>query len=262
MNSLVQSLLLRTYRARPVQRALATSMGRRIFEAAYFQYKERIEVVGTGALKPFIASGDWAVDVGANIGFFTEKFARWVGQGGRVLAVEPDAVNFRRLEQRLRERGLADYVIAKLGAAADRDGELYLAVNPDHPGDHALSDIGGTPVGVWRIDSLVAAAGCPRVGLIKIDVQGAEMKVLQGCAATLARCRPAIFIEICDDGLRSFGSSADEVLRWLEANGYGFSMLDRSRARPVTRQQVVDIVARRSSAYCDVLARRTRADAA
>jgi len=258
INGLIQFQALRIYRTRLVQHLLASSVGRWMFEAAYFRYKEWIEVPGTDVLKPFVVSDAWVIDVGANIGFFTEKFARWIGEGGKVLALEPEVTNFRRLEQRLRQRGLADRIMATLGAAADCDGRGYLSVNPDHPGDHALSETRGLPVVTWRIDTLLAAAGFPSVGLIKIDVQGAEMKVLAGCAATLARCRPAIFIEIDDGALKKFGSSGDEVLSWLEASGYGFSILRRSCLRTVTRRQIVELVSGKSSTYCDILAQFQR----
>jgi hypothetical protein len=106
----------------------------------------------------------------------------------------------------------------------------------------------------WRVDTLLAAHALPNVGFIKIDVQGAEMKVLLGSVETLARCRPAIFIEIDDAALRQFGSSAEEVLGWLESKGYRFSLLYRSRLLGVKRQQILELVARKSPTYFDVLA--------
>ena len=188
MRKLVRDLVVKTYCARPVQHFLGTPAGRPIYEALYLQYKERLEVPGSGLLRQFLGEGDWAIDVGANIGFFTEKFARWVRGGGKVLAIEPERDNADWLIRRLGRQGLADRVVVKCGAAADADGQLQLAINRDHPGDHRLSDRGGTPVRGWRLDSLVAEAGLPRVGLIKIDVQGAEMRVL-GSSSRSTRAR-------------------------------------------------------------------------
>ena len=70
------------------------------------------------------------------------------------------------------------------------------------------------------IDDLLAARGWPEVSLIKIDVQGAEGRVLAGAAETLRRFHPALFLEIDDHQLRRYGSSADALLRSIAALGY------------------------------------------
>ena len=67
---------------------------RRVFLAAYSVYKTWIEAGPVDRLKDFVLPGSTVVDVGANIGFFTIKFAQWVGEQGRVIAIEPDLENF------------------------------------------------------------------------------------------------------------------------------------------------------------------------
>jgi FkbM family methyltransferase len=253
MRKLVRDLVVRTYCAPPVQHFFGTPAGRPIYEALYLQYKERLEVPGSGLLKQFLGDGDWAIDVGANIGFFTEKFARWVHGGGKVLAIEPERDNADWLVRRLGKQGLAARVVVKHGAAADADGQLQLAVNRRHPGDHRLSDRGETTVRGWRLDSLVAEAGSPRVGLIKIDVQGAEMRVLAGADATLRRCRPAVFVEVDARALKGFGASAADLLDYLEARGYVFALLRRRAVGAVTKTEILE-QSHASSDYRDVLA--------
>jgi FkbM family methyltransferase len=89
--------------------------------------------------------------------------------------------------------GLADRVVTKQCAAADVDGLLHLAVNRDHPGDHRLTNESGVPIRARRLDSLWREAGFPRISLVKIDVQGAEAKVLAGATAMVESDRPAVF---------------------------------------------------------------------
>jgi hypothetical protein len=50
------------------------------------------------------------------------------------------------------------------------------------------------------------------MSLVKIDVQGAEMTVLAGAQRPLAADRPSLFIEIDDQALDAFGSSAEELI--------------------------------------------------
>jgi FkbM family methyltransferase len=257
MRKLVRDLVVKTYCVRPVQQFLATAAGRPIYEKLYLQYKERLEVPGSDLLKQFLGEDDWAIEVGANIGFFTEKFAGWV-RGGKVLAIEPERGNADWLESRMERQGLAARVIVKRAAAADSDGQLQLAVNLRHPGDHRITEGGETPIPCCRLDSLVAEVGFPRVGLIKIDVQGAEMRVLAGADATLTRCRPAVFVEVDERALRGFGASAADLLDYLEARGYGFAFLRRQTIGKITKVEILQ-QSGASSDYRDVLALPTSA---
>ena len=65
---------------------------------------------------------------------------------------------------------------------------------------------------------------------IKIDVEGYEARVLRGAAATIARCRPGLFIEVDDANLRGQGDSAGGLLKWVEGTGY--EIPDAATANP------------------------------
>lgn len=75
----VQGALLWAYRG--VQRSglLDTAPGRAAFERAYWAYKWSIEAKDLETLRPHVTPGSTVVDVGANIGFFTVRFAEWSG---------------------------------------------------------------------------------------------------------------------------------------------------------------------------------------
>jgi hypothetical protein len=70
------------------------------------------------------------------------------------------------------------------------------------------------------LDDLLRARGWPEVSLIKIDVQGAEARVLAGAREVLERFRPALFLEADDRGLKEYGSSATELLTSCTERGY------------------------------------------
>src|SRR5690242_10258283 len=130
-----QSAALAAYRHPLTQRFLQTRAGASLFVRAYDLYKEFLETPGNAALARRIPADSWVIDIGANIGFFTERFARWTTGKGRVIAVEPDTRNLALLRERLSRRAIASVDIFE-GAAAEFDGTLYLQRNPDHPGDH------------------------------------------------------------------------------------------------------------------------------
>jgi hypothetical protein len=71
-----------------------------------------------------------------------------------------------------------------------------------------------------RLDDIVKEVGVTRVDAVKIDVEGAELRVLKGAAETLDRYRPAVSVELLEEGLNSMGSSVVEVTAFMRAHGY------------------------------------------
>jgi FkbM family methyltransferase len=249
VKSATVTALLRLYRWVAGSGLLERPRPRRAFESVYLAYKRLIEAGPVSRLRPWAAPGTTVVDVGANIGFFTVRFSRWVGPAGRVVAIEPEARNVASLRRRVERAGLVGVVECVHAAAAERAGTVSLELNPVHPGDHHLGE-GGVPVAAVTLDELMAGDRRP-VSLIKIDVQGAELRVLQGAARVIAEDRPAIFMEVDDSSLRRLGTSAQELTATLSALGYRGRVLTRSGLGPV---EAPEKLAQRSvSSYIDVL---------
>jgi FkbM family methyltransferase len=219
MQKLIQTLCLKAYRAAAASRLSRTGVGKRLFVSVYDFYKEHFEAKSAEALRAWARPGTTVIDVGANMGFFTVRFARWVGPAGRVIAVEPETENLRLLRHRLEKSGLTANVDVIEGVAAEEPGMLRLAINPFHPADHRIGTK-GRPVRAWAIDELVSARGWPAVSLIKIDVQGAEVRVLRGARTTIARFHPRLFVEVDDRALEEAGFSADLLFDEIERQGY------------------------------------------
>ena len=243
-----QHALLHAYRLFLVLGLLRVTWGRRLFFAAYEFYKRHYEAREIAALRTYVPDGGFVIDVGANVGFFTERFARWVGSAGRVVAIEPEEVNFAELVRRLEVKHLAERVEARREVADAQTGTTHLVVNTDHPGDHRIGET-GEPVAAITLDE-VAPTG-RRVALIKIDVQGAEIRVLAGARKILARDKPALFVEIEPAGLAHFGGSIDVLLGALAAEGYAPHRVSRAGTRPCSRGELDALLAKRG--YTDVL---------
>lgn len=137
-----------------------------------------------------------AIDVGANIGFFTVPLALAVGNRGHVLAIEPEAENARRLLDNVRRNEL-DNVQVKVVAAGEQAGNAHLHEGRD-PAFHSVETDGdstGTLVRVETLDDIWVRAGSPRVSMVKIDTEGGEQTVLRGSTRMLRACHPVLLVE-------------------------------------------------------------------
>ncbi|HEY7610220.1 MAG TPA: FkbM family methyltransferase [Alphaproteobacteria bacterium] len=248
MRRAAQNAMLGAYRLVFARGLLSVGWGRRLFFALYDIYKRMFEAGPIDALRAYVPAGGIVIDVGANVGFFTERFARWVGPHGRVIALEPERANFAELSRRLSGKGLAARVDAQRAVADSASGTAHLVINPDHPGDHHLGDA-GERVTATTLDAIAPAGG--RTSLIKIDVQGAEIRVLAGARNVLARDKPALFVEIDPGGLAHYGGSVDALLGALAAAGYSPHILRRAGARACSRGELDALLARRG--YTDLL---------
>lgn len=120
--------------------------------------------------------GDVAIDVGAFAGYFTLLMERL---GCRVVTLEPDPANANRTRRTLE---LNNSTVTQLEvAASDREGEAFLGP-AGTPSEHALAET-GIPVKTVTLDSLADEYGMP--SLVKVDVEGAELLVMQGASDLL-----------------------------------------------------------------------------
>ncbi len=141
--------------------------------------------------------GDIAYDIGAHAGFFTLLLSGLVGEEGRVIAFEPYPANAARLARNLDANSCAN-VEVRTAALSDHVGEVrFNAHNSTLEG--SLAD------GAWADDMMSVPAttidvvvrdGSPPPSVLKIDVEGAEGRVIRGGRETIAAYRPRMIIEI------------------------------------------------------------------
>jgi FkbM family methyltransferase len=225
----------------------------RVFRVLYMAYKRHFEAGPIERLQEFVPNGSVVIDVGANVGFFSLRFARWVGGDGEVISIEPEDHNYETLVRTLKRESLFGNVRALKAVAAATAGTMFLEINQLHPADHKLSRDGtGVPVEAVRLDDLVQDKGTLRPSLVKIDVQGAEMLVLQGAADILKLSAPALFVELQEEGLKKFGTSVAAILDHLSQCGYEPYWL--TRAGPHLKASPAEIHAKAAgNGYIDVL---------
>lgn len=206
-----------------------TPMFNQVFLALYSVYKLYFEAGPIDRLHEFVPSGSVVIDVGANVGFFSCRFARWVGNPGKVIAIEPEDRNYSSLITVLKRENLLGRVHTVKAVAAASPGTMLLEVNPFHPADHKISrDDTGLAVTAVTLDGLVNDKRFLSPALVKIDVQGAEMLVLEGARDILKIAGPALFIELHEKGLSKFGTSVSAILGYLEGHDYQSFWLNRT----------------------------------
>lgn len=190
------------------------------------------------------------VDAGANIGLYTGLLSRLVGSSGKVISVEPDPDNFAALRAAV-EANRWTNVECHDCALHNKQDSLLLLRDPCNSGNHSLADRPLSPeAGALKavegrcLDEVV---GERRVDFVKIDVQGWELRVLQGAQKILTSGAPlSLLVELWPQGLQRNGSSAAEVLELLES--FSFRLLDPADGRPFKAPPV--------HGYQDVLAVR------
>ncbi len=156
-------------------------------------------------------------DIGANVGAIALVLATRCGPEGRVYAFEPGPPNLARLRENLKlnpELAARTEVIA--AGVAESAGELWWAEEQGNPGNALLSSAGTHRVPVITVDDFIRERAIDRIDLMKIDVEGMELKVMQGGRSTLLRLRPILYFETLQRYTNSAaGASFQDMERFL-----------------------------------------------
>ncbi|HWC10343.1 MAG TPA: FkbM family methyltransferase, partial [Acidimicrobiales bacterium] len=156
------------------------------------------------ALRPHVGDDAWCFDIGANIGLYCLGLAT-LAPRGRVFAFEPSPGSLGFLRANVQQNG-ADNVEVVARALADHEGTIAFHDVPFFSAGSFTTDegswlgsdaVGSTlvEVGCTTLDAFVESRSVERVDVLKIDVEGAEVAVLDGGARTLAAHRPTVVME-------------------------------------------------------------------
>lgn len=187
-------------------------------------------------LRQIVSPGSVCFDIGAAAGLYTMALSRLAGPTGRVHSVEPlpfANMQLTRLVKARRASNVSWHTVA-LGAQPGVDllhvplgrfgmvtGRSFLdrsATGPD-PNAEFDSQI-AVSVTVDTLDALCVREGIESIQFVKIDVEGAELQVLEGGAQIIADSRPTLLIEIEARHAARYGQTTDDVTAWLFERGY------------------------------------------
>lgn len=177
------------------------------------------------ALLEVVQEGDHVIDVGAHVGTFAVPLGARVGPTGRLLAVEAAASTHSLLTHNVTLNGIHGWTRVER-AVVTRSGRRLATVRSavDNSGARQfLVDDGPSRADVptRTLDELAAAGPAPLTpALVKVDVEGAELEVLEGAGALVEAAKPVLCLEVSASQLATFGRRVDELDRWLHARDY------------------------------------------
>lgn len=209
-----------------------STLGRRLVYRAYDEYNRRfakklpvydLEVISLIRRLPRNAT---CIDIGVNesqLFSFMVKHCR----EGKIYGFEPIPQLYRYLLKRFSDKNVELYPYA----LSDREEETSFYYFPRRSGVSGMSRrLSLLPELEPEILSIKTRAldqllDLSRLDLIKIDVEGAELKVLEGAKQHIQKCRPLVVFECQNQGLDHFNDSPEQVFLFFEQLGYGVSPL-------------------------------------
>lgn len=206
------------------------------------------ELIG---LKKIVGAGDVCIDIGAALGLYTVTLSRLVGPQGTVHSIEPLVFAHPALSYVLRPRegrNIKRHSVA-LGTGQGREvmsvpvrhgspvtGRSFLTAGAKGLGSNEEFDEHlDVLVKTDTLDHFVEVNGIERLDFVKADVEGAELRVLEGGKDTIERFRPAILLEIEERHVARFGYRASDVAGFLEERGYGMSTWNSTEWVPAAK---------------------------
>jgi FkbM family methyltransferase len=199
--------------------------------------------------------GDVAIDVGANLGWFSLLLARLAESQADVIACEPDPENFELLRENLK-MNRAEWVTALRVALGDTTGSIQLhRYKSSNSGRHSVLRLGastddGVTVPLTTIEQLWAHYdfGVRRLRFLKIDVEGYEAFVLRGVGPRLLRRCEILSLEYSPDAMRTAGIDPASVIEQLTDAGLTLLVWSECTLRPIAGVEL-----RRVSRQCDLI---------
>jgi FkbM family methyltransferase len=178
------------------------------------------------ALRKLILPGQVALDIGANVGFYTRLLSSLVGTSGQVFAFEPIGENFEILQRVVSRGGMCNTKVFR-AAVAQQAGkqEMVIPRREDFTGFYQakLASEGEAgerqTVQVVSLDQLANERVFSMADFIKCDAEGSELAILEGGIDLLRQTLPALLIEV----QRKTGA---EVFALLSGLGYKTYRLD------------------------------------
>ena len=218
---------------------------------------EIIEPVETELFKNKIKNGDIVVDIGANIVYFTLLMAKLVGNNGKTFSFEPEPKNFTILSKNVIINNYKNVVLEKKGVS-DYNGTSKFFLSSENTGMHSLHKVDNKgkeiDIDVIKLDDYFIIEGLvDRISMIKIDVEGAELQVLNGMTKILKNGKLKLLIEFIPEHLEKHGTNPSDILKILEDNNFKLYHINEKtkKLEPKNAENILENSKLGRNIYCD-----------
>ena len=150
-------------------------------------------------IKKLVRKDDIVIDAGANMGAFTILASNYTGN--KIVSFEPTKSTFNALKKNIKNFGLKNVILVNKGLG-DKIKSSKLLVNKFSYGGNTIIDSEKKftienpeeDIKIITLDSFVNESGIKKIDVIKVDVEGYELKLLKGARETIKRFKPRIVI--------------------------------------------------------------------
>lgn len=208
------------------------SMGAAIFWTGFHEFREFI------FLHHFLAPDMVFVDVGANQGEYALFAAKRLVKGS-VLAFEPLPSIRTLFQENIALNQFNNIQVVDKGLA---DGDASLTIHEIEDRHEGLATVylgdrkskQAYTIQLIALDDFINAQSVRRVDIIKIDIEGGELKALQGSKATIEKFKPVVMIEINEQTYTAAGYQVADVANFFKALHYRpYEIMKRGRLSPI-----------------------------
>jgi FkbM family methyltransferase len=173
------------------------------------------------------------IDIGANIGYYSILASRLIGPEKRVISFEPQATMVNKLRRNIEANALRNVEVFQY-ALADKSGTATFNLPPEGVEAFGSMHANGrfevartVEVEMHRLDDVLETLGNPKIGLVKMDAEGAELLILRGAAKLLASPdKPDLIFEANEVNCKPFGYCVFDILQYVHSFGYRLRQVD------------------------------------
>lgn len=193
---------------------------------------DKYESATTDLFRQILKPGMTVIDVGANVGYFSLLAADLVGSSGTVYAFEPEPENNTLLLTNIEINSYTN-IRAKKVAVSNTCGSTDFFLSELDNGSHSIYEAGARGVAATlsvettTLDAFIEEEEWPVVDLLKIDVEGAELMVLEGMELLNKRSnRIRLILEYCPFLIQAAGANPLELLQKLTSMNFQIRFVD------------------------------------
>jgi FkbM family methyltransferase len=205
------------------------------FEMFCYRSSEMVEEMD--AFLALTKSKNRLLDVGALHGVFSLAFAA-MNSARKVVAVEPSPIAFSKLLYNVRKNDLAANIVMQESALSDTSGNLQMY----YEWEHAVAAPLAEPGRMFSVEKILGDVLCEKLAfkpdVIKIDVEGHELKVIKGLAQTIKSAKPLLFLEVHPERITRENDNISDLSAFFEDAGYRGK---RCNGEPIELRELVDL---------------------